>query len=75
MRVYGIEIKQEDDQAAVEMMRLFEDFEYYDVQLVLCLRGYSEKVAYRAADRILQRERKAGNIAQAKRCVWYWVKG
>lgn len=75
MKVFGIEITEAQQQAAIDRMRLIAGergvFESHHVEQGLTESGVprwagpSDPVAMRAADRIIQRERKAGRIKWA----------
>jgi hypothetical protein len=62
MNIYGVKISEEQINAAVRSMR--GTFTMVDVIHALCRAGVAAEgpVAARAADRLLQRERKAGRI-------------
>jgi hypothetical protein len=70
MKVYGIEITQAEIDACVARMKLTPYFGSYQIERVLEKAGHrGGNIAMRAADRIIQRERKAGNIV---RCRLKW---
>lgn len=68
MNVEGHEVKQEHIDAAIERMKTG-SFTFFDIQSTLRKAGLHEDACYRGADRLIQRERKAKNIA-FKNKVW-----
>lgn len=81
MKVYGVEIPQSAIDATIAQMSKQPFFsawcvsqwlEQYGVPIT---RRKYELVSYRAADRVIQQQRKAGNIAfNRSEGRWYWVK-
>ena len=73
MKVGKVELLERHDKEAVEwMMVMRAGFNATALETFLRDCGYTIPVAYRMADRLIQRERKAGNIQQVKRGVWVW---
>ena len=77
MKVYGYEITPEQDAAAVSAMR--GNFRAGAVETALTRSGVPDRegIIGRAADRILQRERRAGRIRTnpANKCEWISTDG
>jgi hypothetical protein len=70
MRVYGVEVTEDQLRAGVAAM--IGEFRMSDVLNALTAAGvsYPRGVAGRAADRLLQRERKAGRIVAVNNKLW-----
>jgi hypothetical protein len=80
VRVYGVEIPQSAIDAAVVRMREGRPFTATLIESVLRSNGvpnvgrdYYGCVSYRAADRIIQQQRRMGNIKYDGK-VWRWVR-
>lgn len=73
MIVEGTVVSEETVENAISDMRSCERFTYMAVQTQLVLHGCNKQVAYRAADRVLQRLRKNGEIVFRKQ-AWEWTK-
>lgn len=81
MRVKGVEIPQTVQDEALAFMKTEHSLTLFKVQgLIERLMGlkHSDEVAMRAADRIMQRERKAGNIGpsdntRSRSHYWKWI--
>jgi hypothetical protein len=72
MIVCGIEVSSGTVAKAISDMRLCERFTYMEMQTRLIHHGCDKQAAYRAADRVLQRLRKSGEIVYRKN-AWEWV--
>ena len=71
VRIKGYEIEQSAIDAAIARMKHGE-FRFNDIWYVLTPLTKSD--SYRLADRLIQRERKAGNIEQSSRYpYWIWI--
>ncbi|MFM0163901.1 hypothetical protein PQR39_26240 [Paraburkholderia sediminicola] len=81
MKVKGVEIPQAVQDAAVAFMKAEHSLTTFKVQgLVARLMSmkHGDEVAMRVADRLMQRERKAGNIGpsdstRARSHYWKWI--
>lgn len=73
MNVEGVNISDEVLVNVCFDIQKLNNFTYADVQKSLTSHGVNWDVAYRAADRWLQRMKKQGNIAY-KAKQWGWVK-
>lgn len=80
MNVMGYEVPQEVEQRALAWMQNTPSWRAANLEEELVRMGVPESLpgwkvpAHRAADRLIQRERKAGNIAQRHgRGLWSWV--
>jgi len=81
MKVKGIEIPLAVQEAAVAVMKTKHSFTAFNVTSVVAQHmgvKTSDEIAYRTADRIIQRERKAGNIgpsdsARSRSSYWKWI--
>lgn len=73
MKINGIEINQVVIEAVIERMKA-EAFKASELEAVAVKLGVPtrEGTAMRVADRLIQREKKAGNIALS-RPYWAWV--
>lgn len=72
MIVDGIEVSADTVAKAISDMRVCDRFTYMAMQTQLILHGCDKQAAYRAADRVLQRLRKNGEIVFRKQ-AWEWV--
>lgn len=73
MKVGKVELLERHDKEAVEWMTVMRaGFNAIALDQFLRDCGYSIPVAYRIADKLIQREQKAANIRQIKRGVWVW---
>lgn len=75
MKVYGVEITEKQQHAALVVMRRHRIFIAKQVQEALIVAGvpktsHRNSIAIRAADKLIQRERKAGWIIY-HRGLWY----
>ena len=70
MKVHGVEIT--DEQIAAGLAAMSGEFRFSDVQAALIRAGvaYDGDVSMRAADRLLQRERKADRITAVSSKLW-----
>ena len=78
MKVYGYEISRKAIDEAIEDMKMFKRFKAKDVERTLIICGVTGDggIAYRAADRIIQQQRKAGNIIySSENRSWQWIGG
>lgn len=74
MKVNGKEVDQAVIDACIERMKT-EPFKAMEIEALCTRMGIDWKSgdAMRTADRIVQRERKAGNIELTNRPYWFWV--
>ena len=77
MKVYDYTIKQAMIDRVIDRMKqaVFQSADIEQVCIDMGIPhhdGHSNYIAHRAADRLIQRERKAGNIAYVER-RWHWV--
>lgn len=79
MKVYGVELLPEHEAEIMERMRDktgvpdYKTFDFTGLAAFISRLGYDQPlVAGRMADRLIQRERKAGNIRQVRRGLWVW---
>ncbi|MPW17901.1 hypothetical protein GCT13_13375 [Paraburkholderia sp. CNPSo 3157] len=81
MKVKGIEIPEAVQNAVVDLMKRRHTFTAFALATEIASHmacGPLDEVAYRGADRIVQRERKAGNIrpsdsTRSRSPYWKWV--
>lgn len=73
MIVQGIEVSEEIVAKTVSSMRVCDRFTYMLMETQLIQHGCDKKAAYRAADRVLQRLRKSGDLVFRKG-AWEWTK-
>lgn len=75
MQVNGIAIDQKIIDACIERMQE-NDFRSMDIEGICTRMGldYKSGTAMRTADRIIQKERKAGRIALSHGRYWSWVR-
>lgn len=77
MKIYGVVITAEQQAAVVSLMAANRVFMAGDVEIWLQRNGVPDRVdrkpiAYRGADRLIQQQRKAGNITYENK-RWRWV--
>ncbi len=86
MKVYGVEITEEQQAAAIERMKR-DEFSARAIKQALLNAGvpetarrsatftgvvYAEQCAHRAADRLIRQQKKAGNIRLVSATMWQW---
>jgi len=72
MKVGRHEISEAELDFAIKQMQDGQTFRACAVMYWLNHIGVRPMASYRAADKLIQRERKAGNIHQIKHAVWQW---
>lgn len=72
MMVEGVFISDEQICSTSKVMRRLKEFTYAEVQSAFAVSGVDRQATYRAADRWLQKRRKAGDII-FKSKMWRWV--
>ena len=70
--VEGVSISDCQMDSVSEQMRFLDVFTYSEVQKAFAVAGVDRQTTYRAADRWLQIQKKAGKIAYKSK-AWRWI--